>query len=62
MAPVRKKTKHQLSQPLGSSGHVMWFFMRGHLQHPVSPVGFVKASELGGGQRGELEGQTQVWP
>lgn len=50
------------AQSVGPPAHVIWFFMRGHLQHPVSPVGIVKASELGGGQRGELKGQTQVWP
>ncbi|KAI9528159.1 hypothetical protein NQZ68_023139 [Dissostichus eleginoides] len=39
----------------------MWVFMRGHLQNPASSVSFVQASELGGGQRGEPEGQTQGW-
>lgn len=58
----RETQRDQLSQSVSPPGHVTWFFMQGHLQHPVSPVGFVKASEVGGKQRGELEGQTPVWP
>lgn len=56
----RETQRDQLSQSASPPGHVTWFFMRGHLQHPVSPVGFVKASEVGGEQRGELEGQTRL--
>lgn len=56
------KETSSVSQSVSPPGHVMWFFMQGHLQHPVSPVGFLKASEVGGEQRGELEGQTRVWP
>lgn len=63
--PVRRKKKNNPNMPTQSvspPAHVMWVFMRGHLQHSASPVSFVKASELGGRQRGELEVQTQVWP
>lgn len=57
-----KNNPHMPTQSVSPPAHVMWVFMSGHLQHPASPGGFVKASELGGGQRVEPEGQTQVWP
>lgn len=57
---VKWKNPNVPTQSVSPPAHVMWAFMRGHLQHPASSVSFVKASELGGGQRGELEGQTQV--
>lgn len=58
----RATQRDQLSQTVSPPGHVMWFFMPGHLQHPVSPVGFVKTTDVGGEQRGELQGQAGAWP
>ncbi len=55
-----KNNPNMPAQSFSPPAHVMWVFMRGHLQHSASPVGFVKGSELGGGQRGEQEDQTQV--
>jgi len=44
-----KNNPNMPSRSVGPPARVMRVFMRGHLQDPESPVGFVKASRLGGG-------------